>query len=92
MIPDLRSHTHILITISEDGLHNISTIPGGEFSMMIPLTSDFGDAIESMKEETFAQQVQFTSNFTVLNVLQFTEDGVALVNAPDYVFTLRRLF
>ena len=92
LIPDLRSHTHILVNISEDGNKNITTIPGGEFSMMIPLTSEFGDPIESVKEVTFAQQVLFPSNFTTLNVIQSTEDGVALVNAPDYVLTLRRLF
>ena len=91
LIPDLRNHTHILINISEDGNKNITTIPGGEFSMMIPLTGNFGDPISSVKEIVFAQQVLFASNFTTLNVIQSTEDGAALVNTPDYVLTLRRL-
>lgn len=92
LIPDLRSHTHILLTIAEDNNHFVTIQDGSEFSLMVPLTVDFGDPIESVKQVTFQQTVRFINNISTLSISEFTEDGVALVNAPEYVLSLRRLF
>lgn len=92
LIPDLRSHTHILLTIAEDNNHFVTIADGTEFSMMVPLTVAFGGSIDSAKGVTFQQTVRFINNISTLSLTEFTEDGVALVNAPDYVLSLRRLF
>ena len=91
-IPDLRSHTHILVTIAEEGSRNVTLVDGSEFSLLIPIVSAFGEDVEMRKQQDYQQSINFVSNVTTLNVSQFTEDGTALVNQPDYVLALRKLF
>ncbi len=91
-IPDLRSHTHILITIAEEGSRKVTIVDGSEFSLMVPIVSDFGEDIEMRKARDYTQTIVFVSNVTTLNVSLFTEDGVVLLNSAPWVLSLRKLF
>lgn len=92
IIPDLRLHTHILIDIPQDGNKDPTRLDGTEYSFMVPVDEDFGQQINSRKLVVYQQNIFFSSNISAINVNLFSETGVALVNAPRYVMTLRKLF
>lgn len=91
---DLDPHSNLLIQITEDGLKNVTLINGSEFSLIVPLTSAYGDVFDGLKSQTFNQTVNFASPMNQLNVSLFTEDGVVLpeLNSAQYVLILRRVF
>jgi hypothetical protein len=89
---DLTLHSQILINIDQDSAQNVTILDGTEFSLQIPLNGDYQEDIDSMKQETFSQTVVFSTNLNSLDIQLFTEDGVALVNTPDYELSLRKLF
>lgn len=88
-VPNLRLHSCIVATLQQEGSRNVDLLSGVEASCIIPLESDFGDAINC---RVFSQTFKFSSNISILNVDLATEDGTALVNAPEYVMLIRKLF
>ncbi len=91
---DLDPHSNLLIRITQDGSKNVTLVDGTEYSLIVPLTSAYGEEIESLKSVTFDQTVLFSNSMNQLDVQLFTENGVALpeVNAAQYECILRRLF
>ena len=91
---DLDPHSNLLIQITQDGLKNVTLVNGQEFSIIIPLTSAYGEKFDGLKAQTFNQTVNFASSMNQLNVSLFTEDGVILpnLNAAQYELILRRVF
>lgn len=91
---DLDPHSNLLVQIVEDGLKNVTLISGLEFSLIIPLTSPYGDQFDGLKTQTFNQTVNFASSMNQLTVSLFTENGVVLpeLNAAQYTLILRRVF
>ena len=92
ILPYLRLHTHIVMTINEEGSKNVDLLDGTEHSLIIPVTGVAGDDIDLRKNDTYQQLITFASNITNIRVILASETGVALLNAPDYVFLIRRLF
>lgn len=91
-IPNLQTHTHIVIDIPEDGTKHVNLLDGTEHSCVVPLAEDFGDGLLARKLVNYQQTVFFASNLSFINVVQKTEDGLALVNGPRYVLILRKIF
>ena len=92
LTPNLDPHTHIFITIPQDGTKALTVMNGTEYSSMVPLNSSFGQPIQFAKS-VYSQVVSFSpNNFTIINVELYTEDGNVLVNTPEYVLVLRKLF
>lgn len=89
---DLTLHDQILVNIDQDAQQAVTILGGGEFSLIIPINGDYQEDIDSMKQETFNQTIVLSTNLNSLDVQLFTEDGVALVNTPDYELVLRKLF
>lgn len=89
---DQRLHSNIFITIVEEGNKHVTLLDGMEHSLMVPLNSEFNDAIHHRKQEHYQQTMIFPTNISSINVTQTTQDGIALVNAPDYEMTVRKLF
>lgn len=93
LVPNLILHTHLFITIPQEGTKAVTIMDGTEFSGVIPLNSAFGSPIEFEKGGTYSQSVSFgPSNITIIDVELYTEDGVAVSNLQEYVFMLRKLF
>lgn len=92
LVPALRLHTHILVRIGEDGTKNVTALDGQEYSALIPLTGSFGEDLQGRKLINYQQSVFFSNITSFLTVSLFSEDGVALVNTPRYVLSLRKLF
>lgn len=88
---DLRNHTNILLTIPQEGNKHVTLLDGSEYSFILPLDVPFGTEIHHRKQVHYQQLIQFTTNLSIIDVEQYTEDGVPLVNAPDYVLVLRRI-
>lgn len=89
---DLTLHDQILINIDQDSQQAVTLNNGNEYSLIIPINGAYQEDIDSMKQETFNQTVVFSTNLNSLDVQLLTEDGVALVNTPDYELVLRKLF
>ncbi len=89
---DQRLHSNIFITVAQEGNKHVTVNNGSEFSLIVPLDSAFGDAIHHRKQEHYQQTIVFSTNISIIDVQLFTQDGVALVNAPDYELLLRKLF
>lgn len=92
LVPDMRLHTHIILRMNEDGSRNVDLLDGTEYSLVIPLETSYGQDINTRKGNLYSQTLQFVSNITNLTILQYDEDGVPLVNNPEYVLTIRKLF
>lgn len=91
LVPNLRTHTHILVRIEQEGNKNPTRLDGTEYSALVPLEG-YGQAISGRKLVNFTQQVFFESNLSNMTVSLFTEDGNVLQNAQRYVLSIRRLF
>lgn len=92
LVPNLRSHTHILCNILEDGRKNGTLMDGSEYSYMVPLPA-FGALIDFREASSYDMLLSFgPTNITTINVHMFTEDGNVLANAPEYVMALQKLF
>lgn len=89
---DLTLHDQILINIDQDAQQAVTILSGGEFSLIVPLNGAYQEDIDSMKQQTFNQTIVLSTNLNSLDVQLFTEDGVALLNTPDYELVLRKLF
>ena len=91
---DLDPHSQLIINIVEEGSKNVTLVNGQEFSLLIPLDVPYGAELDSLKQQTFDQTIQFASPMNQLNVSLFTEDGVALpeVQAAQYELVIRKLF
>jgi len=88
---DLKLHSNILLTVPQEGNKHVTLLDGSEFSLMLPLDGSFGEEIHHRKQLHYQQLISFTTNLSSIDVEQFTEDGVALANTPDYVLVLRRI-
>ena len=91
-IPDLFLHTHLILRLSSDGNEHVRLMDASEFSFIIPLSAEFGDRIAARKLINYQQTVFYANPASTVTITLFTEDGVALVNNPRYVLTLRKLF
>ena len=91
-VPNLRLHTHIFADIPQDGTKDVTRIDGTQYTFMIPLNESFGDAINARKLVNYQQNASFTNPISIIDVNLFSETGVALVNTPRYVMSLRRQF
>lgn len=91
---DLDPHSNLLINIAEDGLKNVTLVPGTEFSLIIPLDAAYGEELNGFRNTSFDQSIRFANSMNQLNVSLFTEDGVALnaLNAAQYELVIRRVF
>lgn len=86
-------HSMLIIDISEDSQQNVTLVStGAEHSLIVPLVSDYQEEIDSLKQNVFSQNINFSAVFNSVNVKLFTEDGVAPANPTDYELTLRRIF
>lgn len=90
---NLSLHSKLLVLVNEDGTRNVTTLDGSEFSFYVPLKQGYQDDIDVTKTDIFAQTISLPSS-NILNVSLFTEDGVAVpvLNAPDYLLVIRRVF
>lgn len=91
-VVDDRLHSNIFVTILEEGNKHVTTLVGSEHSLMVPLNTVFNEAIHHRKQEHYQQTLTFPTNISTINVTLTTQDGIALVNAPDYIMSLRKLF
>lgn len=91
-LPYLRLHTHVVMTITEEGSRNVDLLDGTEHSLIMPVSGVAGDDIDLRKNDSYQQIVTFLSNITNIRVILASETGVALVHLPDYTFLLRKLF
>lgn len=90
--PNMVLHTHIIISIPQDGTKAVTIMNGTEFSAVVPLPN-FGQPINFVIGTAYSQLLSFNpNNFTIINVELYTEDGVALATAPEYVLMLRKVF
>lgn len=93
LVPNLVLHTHILVSIPQDGTKAATIMNGTEFTAVVPLDQNFGDPIRFRKEDNYTQTLSFgPNNFTIIDIQLFTEDGNTLDNAAEYVIILRKLF
>lgn len=90
-VPDLKLHSNILITIPQEGNKHVTLIDGSEFSLLIPLDTNFSAELHHRKEEHYQQLLSFATNVASIDVELYTQDGVALKNTPDYELVLRRI-
>lgn len=91
-VVDDRLHSNIFVTITQEGNKHVTLLDGTEHSVMVPLNSVFNEAIHHRKQEHYQQTMSFPTNISTITVTQTTQDGVTLVNAPDYELTVRKLF
>lgn len=91
-VADLRLHSNYFIQIPQEGNKHITLLDGSEYSLMVPLNSVFGEHIHHRKQEHYQQLLSFTTNINAMDIKLFTQDGVAIVNMPDYELILRRIF
>lgn len=89
---DLTLHDQILINIDQDSQQAVTILNGNEYSLIVPLNGNYQEDVDMMKQETFNQTIVLSANLNSLDVQLLTEDGVALVNTPDYELVLRKLF
>ncbi len=91
---DLDPHSNLLVTIDQDGLRNVTLVPGTEFSLVVPLDAPYGEELNGFRNTSFDQSIQFASAMNQLTVRLFTEDGVVLpeINSAQYELIIRRLF
>lgn len=85
-------HTNIFVTLLQEGSKHVTINDGSEFSLMIPLNSVFTEHIHHRKQEHYQQTIEFSTNISTIDIELHTQDGVALVNAPSYQLSLRKLF
>jgi hypothetical protein len=90
-LPDLGLHTHLLVRVSGDGNQHATRLNGQEYSAIIPFNENFGDPMRARKLINYQQILFFANSTSTITVTLFTEDGVALLNAPRYVLLLRRM-
>ena len=81
-----------ILLVDVDGSRNVTLTTGAEFSLIFPLNQDYQEEIDSLKQQVFSQTITVASVINNIVVSQFTDDGVALVNAPDYELILQKLF
>lgn len=91
-VVDDRLHSNIFVTITQEGNKHVTLLDGSEHSLMVPLNSTFNEHIHHRKQEHYQQTMTFPTNISTINVTQTTQDGVTLVNAPDYEISVRKLF
>ncbi len=93
LVPNNTLHTHLYISIPQDGTKALTVMNGTEYSFMIPIDSNFGDPIRFKKEEAYTQTLSFgPNNFTIIQIDTYTEDGSVLLNPQEYILVLRKLF
>lgn len=86
-------HSLLVIDIAEDANQNVTLVNSGdEHSLLVPLTGNYQDEIDSLKQNVFSQNIRFVSTANSINVQLFTEDGVSPKNPTDYEMTIRRIF
>lgn len=90
LIPDFQLHTHILVRLSGDGNQHATSLTSQEYSFILPITTTYGQSMRPMKLVTYQQTVFYANSTSSLTVSLYTEDGLPLVNTPDYVLTIRR--
>lgn len=91
-IPDLFLHSHLLVSLTNDGNEHVTLMNALEFSLIIPLNESFGERLGARKLINYQQTVFYSNTVSTITISLFTEDGVALVNAPRYVLSIRKLF
>lgn len=89
---DLTLHSSILLLVDVDGSRNITIHDGSEFSLLFPLNCSYQSELDSLKQQVFSQTITIASSVNNIVVSQFTDDGVALVNTPDYELIIQKLF
>ena len=91
---DLDPHSQLIINITQDALKNVTLVDGTEHSLLVPLDVPYGAELDSLKQQTFDQSLQFVSAMNQLDVQLLTEDGVALpeVQAAQYELVIRKMF
>jgi len=92
VVVDLRLHSNIFIKIPQDGNKHVTLLDGTEYSLMVPLNNMFGEEIHHRKQQHYQQFLTFVTNISAMDIELYTQDGVALVNAPDYELILRKVF
>lgn len=92
LIVDLSLHTNIVIDVTQDANRNVTLLNGTEATFIVPITGSFGGIMDTLKRESFSQNMLLNANMNSLDIVLLDELGNALTNVSEYKLLIRRLF